>query len=194
MPAKQPIDLLLTRRSVVANKLGEPGPDAQTLRRILTAGARVPDHKKLEPWRFILFEGEARAAFGKVLADACLEEDRNASPGRLEMERARFTRAPVIVAVISRPVENPGAPEWEQILSCGAVCQNLLHAANALGFSGQWITEWYAYSPRIHAALGLKDNEKVAGFVYIGTAQAAPEERDRPDLGRVVTHWASPET
>lgn len=190
MSAKAPIDLLLTRRSVVANKLGEPGPDAGTLRRILAAGARVPDHKKLEPWRFIVFEGEARAAFGKVLAEACLEEDKTASPGRLEMERARFTRAPAVVAVISRPVENPAAPEWEQVLSCGAVCQNLLHAANALGFSGQWITEWYAYSPRVQRALGLEGNEKVAGFVYIGTAQEAPVERERPDLDRVVTRWS----
>ncbi|MEC9367672.1 MAG: nitroreductase [Pseudomonadota bacterium] len=189
MTRPSPIDLLLTRRSVLANNLGEPGPGAEELRQILTAGARVPDHKKLEPWRFILFEGEARARFGKVLAEACAAQDRSATPGRLEMESSRFMRAPVVIAVISRPVENPGAPEWEQVLSCGAVCQNMLHAANALGYSAQWITEWYAYSKQVCAALGLEDHERVAGFVYVGTARELPEDRPRPDLDRIVTRW-----
>lgn len=183
------LNLLLARRSVVANKLGAPGPDAQQLRLILTAAARVPDHKKLVPWRFILFEGDARAAFGQVLADACKTNEPDAGDARIETEAGRFLRAPVVVAVISSLVDNPGAPEWEQVLSAGAACQNLLIAANAAGFSGQWITEWYAYDTKVCAALGLKEGERVAGFVYIGTAQEKPEERDRPSLDEITHSW-----
>ncbi|MFQ5625161.1 MAG: nitroreductase, partial [Methyloligellaceae bacterium] len=149
------LKLLLERRSVVANKLGEPGPDEDQLRGILSAAARVPDHKRLVPWRFILFQGDARAAFGEVLADACKDAEPDARDARLELEAGRFLRAPVVVAVISRIVDSPVVPEWEQILSAGAACQNLLTAANASGFSGQWITEWYAYDKQVCAALGL---------------------------------------
>jgi nitroreductase len=183
------LNFLLARRSVVANKLGAPGPDAQQLRKILTAAARVPDQKNLAPWRFILFEGEARAAFGQVLSNACKLNEPDASGTRLETEAGRFLRAPVVVAVISSPVDNPAVPEWEQILSAGAACQNMLMAANAAGFSGQWITEWYAFDEQVCAALGLKEGERVAGFVYIGTAQEKPEERDRPDIDEITTPW-----
>lgn len=186
------LDMLLTRRSVIANNLGEPGPDAGQLGQILTAGARAPDHKKLCPWRFILFEGEARAAFGRVLADACKRAEPDAGETRLETEAARFLRAPVVIAVISHIVDKPGVPEWEQILSAGAVCQNLLHAAAASGFSAQWITEWYAFDDAVCSALGLEANERVAGFVYIGTAREAPKERDRPDLETIVSRWSAP--
>lgn len=182
---------LLTRRSVVANNLGEPGPDSGQLKQILTAGARAPDHKKLCPWRFILFEGDARAEFGKVLASACKAAEPEAGETRLETEANRFLRAPVVIAVISHIVDKPGVPEWEQVLSAGAVCQNLLHAANALGFSAQWITEWYAFDAQVQAALNLGDNERIAGFVYIGTASEAPAERDRPDLDAIVTRWSA---
>ncbi len=185
--------LLLERRSVLANKLGPPGPDSDQLREILTAGARVPDHKKLVPWRFILFQGDARAAFGGVLAAACASAEPDASDTRLETESARFSRAPVVVAVISKTVESASVPEWEQILSAGAACQNLLIAANALGFSSQWITEWYAYDASVCSALALEDGERVAGFVYIGTAREPPAERERPDIDRITSSWA-PET
>lgn len=189
MPTPPALDMLLTRRSVVANNLGEPGPDAAELQRILTAAARVPDHKKLFPWRFVLFEGEARAAFGNVLAKACKAAEPEAGEMRLETEAGRFLRAPVVVAVVSRVVETPAVPEWEQILSAGAACQNMLHAATALGYSAQWITEWYAYDESVRAALGLAANERVAGFVYIGTAREAPSEHDRPDLEAIVSRW-----
>lgn len=182
--------MLLARRSVVANKLGPPGPDQKQLRTILTAAARVPDHKKLVPWRFIVFEGEARAQFGKVLAEACKANEPDAGATRLETEAGRLTRAPVVITVISHIKDNPAVPEWEQVLSAGAVCQNLLVAANASGFSGQWITEWYAFDKTVAAALGLHDNERVAGFIYIGTAQEPPEERDRPDLENITTYWS----
>lgn len=188
------LELLLTRRSVVANNLGDPGPDAQQLHQILTAAMRVPDHKKLVPWRFILFEGEARADFGQVLARACKAAEQDASATRLETEANRFLRAPVVIAVVSHIVDSPAVPEWEQILSAGAACQNLLHAATALGFSAQWITEWYAYDAAVRAALRLAENERVAGFVYIGSARKAPSERDRPDIDDVVSQWSNHRT
>jgi nitroreductase len=184
------IDLLLTRRSVSANSLGEPGPNEAELELILRAASRVSDHKKLVPWRFLLFQGEARARFGKVLAEVCRAEESDPGQFRLENEAGRFMRAPLVIAVISRVVKNPAAPEWEQILSAGAACQNLLIAATALGFGVQWITEWCGYSKGVRQALLLADNERVAGFVYIGTAKEKPEERERPALAEIVAPWS----
>ena len=184
------IETLLTRRSAKPALLSEPGPNADELQQILTAAARVPDHKKLAPWRFIVFEGDARAEFGRVLAEVCAAEEKEPpSPVRLDTERQRFLRAPLVVGVISRTKETPGAPEWEQILSAGAACFSLCVAANAMGFSTCWITEWIAYSPTVRKALGLADNERVAGFVYIGTANERQADRDRPALADVVTRW-----
>ena len=187
--SNQALDLLLRRRSVSANSLSEPGPNEEQLTQILTAASRVPDHKKLAPWRFILFQGEARKEFGAVLAEACRLEEKEPSAFRLETEAARFTRAPIVIAVISRVVPNPAAPEWEQILSAGAACQNMINAAAALGFGAQWITEWYGYSETVRQALKLAPNERVAGFVYIGTAKEKPDERERPKLADIVSVW-----
>jgi len=183
------LDHLLSRRSVSANGLGEPGPSADELELILRAASRVPDHKKLVPWRFLLFQGEVRASFGRVLAEVCAAEEKDSGAFRLENEARRLLRAPLVVAVISRVVKNPAAPEWEQILSAGAACQNLIVAASALGYGAQWITEWYGYSPGIRRALKLADNERVAGFVYIGTPKEKPEERERPNIADIVAPW-----
>jgi nitroreductase len=184
------LELLLKRRSVKPALLGEPGPSPAQLDTMLTAASRVPDHKKLEPWRFIVFEGDARAAFGRVLLKACLAEDKETpSAARLETERLRLLRAPVVVVVVSRVTPNPAAPEWEQVLSCGAACFNLCLAANAMGFGTSWITEWYSYSPSVRAALDLGEGERVAGFVYIGTTKEQPSDRERPQLSRIVTRW-----
>ncbi len=183
------LDLLLTRRSVSANSLTEPGPSDDELELMLRAASRVPDHKKLVPWRFLLFQGEARAAFGTVLAEVCAAEEKDPGAFRLETERKRFLRAPVVIAVISRVVKNPAAPEWEQVLSAGAACQNLILAAAALGYGAQWITEWYGYSEGVRKALRLAENERIAGFVYVGTAKEKPEERERPKLSDVVAPW-----
>ena len=183
------LDHLLTRRSVSANALGEPGPSDEQLRLILTAAARVPDHKKLVPWRFILFQGEARRAFGEVLADICAREESDPGEFRLENEAKRFLRAPVVVAVVSSVRDNPAAPEWEQVLSAGAACENLLVAATALGFGAQWITEWYAYDPAVKSALNLDTHERIAGFIYLGSPKEKPDERERPVLDDIVTAW-----
>lgn len=184
------LELLRTRRSVKPAAMAAPGPDAAQLDAMLTIAARVPDHKKLAPWRFVVFEGDARARFGEVLAEACKAEE--ASPPsevRLETERQRLLRAPTVIAVVSRVREVGGAPRWEQELSCGAACFNLCLAANAMGFGTCWLTEWYAYSPRVAAGLGLAANERVAGFVYIGTATERQPDRERPALVDIVSRW-----
>jgi nitroreductase len=184
------LDLLLTRRSVKPLAMAAPGPDEDQLRQILTVASRVPDHKKLAPWRFIVFASAARAAFGEILAEACkAEEATPPSPVRLETERTRLMRAPLVVGVVSRVVESAGAPRWEQELSCGAAAMNLCLAANALGFGTSWLTEWYSYSPHVAAKLGLAANERMAGFVYIGTATERQADRDRPDLATIVSRW-----
>jgi nitroreductase len=151
------------------------------VRVILSAGSRVPDHGKLFPWWFITFQGEARASFGDVLADAWQKREPRATPEQLENERRRFQRAPLVIAVISRPREST-IPVWEQILSAGAACQTMLLACNALGFGAAWITEWYAYDDTVRAALKLDPQDHVAGFIFIGAPLTAPEERARPDL------------
>ncbi len=184
------LELLLRRRSVKPIAMMAPGPTDAELDQILTAAARVPDHKKLVPWRFLLFTGEAREKFGQALVAACKAEDEmTPSEFRLETERTRFLRAPVVVGVVSRIVETKGAPRWEQELSCGAVCMNMCLAANALGYGTSWLTEWYSYSPMIIASLGLAQNERMAGFVYIGTATEQQPDRDRPALASIVSHW-----
>ena len=183
------LDLLHRRRSVVVRDMVPPGPDAGALEAILRAGLRVPDHGKLAPWRFIIFQGAARTAFGEVLRQAFVAQEPAAEEERIAFEAARFERAPVVVAVISKVTSDHKVPEWEQVLSAGAVCQNMLVAAAALGFAGQWLTEWYAYDPLVTAQLGLGEGERVAGFLYFGSAKETPQDRPRPDLERITTEW-----
>ena len=167
------------RRSTVAKKLGEPGPSPDQLKTLINIGARTPDHGKLFPWRFLVFEGEARAKFGAILEKVLRESEPGGPDERYELERNRFLRAPVVIGVVSDVTENCKIPEWEQVLSAGAVCMNLLIAANAIGFAAQWLTEWYAYDRRVKRALGLESGERIAGFIYVGTATEAPAERKR---------------
>lgn len=184
------LEFLSLRRSVKPDKLHAPGPTADELDRILAAATRVPDHKKLAPWRFIVFEADARRRMGDVFADACAQEEAEPpSPVRLEMERARFMRAPLVLGVVSSIKPRPGAPEWEQVLSAGALCFNVCLAANALGFGTSWITEWIAYSPRVRAALHLTERERIAGFIYMGRPAEKPDERERPVVADLVTRW-----
>jgi nitroreductase len=186
------LDLLTTRRSAKPLMLVEPAPSAAELEQILAIASRVPDHKKLAPWRFIVIEGDARARLGEDLAAACLAEDKTQpSEARLEGERNRLMRSPLVVCVVSRVTPTAAAPEWEQILSAGAACFNMCLAANAMGYGTCWLTEWIAYSPRVRTALKLAENERVAGFVYMGTAKEKQPERERPALGDIVTRWGS---
>ena len=185
-------EFLAARRSVKPDRLAAPGPTPEQLRQILTVGARVPDHKKLAPWRFIVFEGDARKSIGEVFAKACqAEESQPPSHVRLDMERERFLRAPLVVAVVSSLKPRPGAPEWEEVLFAAAVCYNTCLAANALGFGTTWLTEWIAYSKTVRVALGLKDSERIAGFLYIGQPMEKPEERERPVIENLITEWTA---
>lgn len=186
------LNLLLTRRSIPAKNLGEPGPDAETLRTLLTAAARVPDHGKLVPWRFIVFTGEARATAGDRLAELWAQHDPDADAERLALERSRFSRTPVVVGIVSCAKPHVKIPEWEQVLSAGAVCMTLLTAAHAAGYSAQWLSEWYAFDEAAGRTLGLVDDEKFAGFVHIGTALEPPYERARPNMDAIISHWSEP--
>jgi len=184
------ISFLSARRSVKPDRLAAPAPSPEELETIFTIASRVPDHKKLAPWRFIVIEGEARAKLGEVIAEACIAAEKEApSHVRLETERGRLQRAPMVIAVVSRITQHRSAPEWEQVLSAGAACFNLCLAANALGYGTSWITEWIAYNKAVGAALGLAENERVAGFIYIGTPTEASSERERPALADIVSRW-----
>jgi nitroreductase len=184
------IAFLAARRSVKPDRLVAPAPSPQELEQILTIASRVPDHKKLAPWRFIVLEGDARERLGDVVAQACIAAEKEPpSHIRLETERTRLMRAPLVIAAVSRVTAHRSAPEWEQILSAGAACFNLCLAANALGYGTAWLTEWIAYDKAIGAALGLADNERIAGFIYVGTPTERSEDRERPALADIVTRW-----
>jgi nitroreductase len=184
-----PLSLLRTRRSGRPRDLVEPGPDATQLRQIFEIAARTPDHGKLAPWRFLHIRGQDRGAFAAML-EAAYRLDR-AEAGRLEIEAAhRFAhQAPELVVVFFSPRESAKIPAWEQELSCGAVCMNLLHATHALGFAGGWVTGWATFSAAVHEALGGKPGERIAGFFFLGSLGAGQEERPRPDLDALVSEW-----
>lgn len=179
--------LLALRRSAGSKMLTAPGPSPEALDHLLIVAARVPDHRKIEPWRFIVFEGEARARFGLQIEAIYKAAHEDADAETLILERARFLRAPCVVAIISSPDPAHKTPVWEQELSTGAVCYNLLLAANAAGWAGVWLTEWLAYDRDISRALKLSAHERVAGFIYIGTATGPGPERPRPNMALKVT-------
>ena len=181
---------LRTRRTIPAAQLGEPGPDPETLRQMLTIAARVPDHGKLAPWRFIVFERESRDRVIEGLTRiAGLADDEKERRYRADKAKG-LADAPLIVGVVSTAVpDHPKIPLWEQQLSAGAVCLNLLHAAKALGFGAQWLTGWFAYDEAGKGWLGLRQGERFAGLVHIGTPNVGPTERDRPSLDAIVSRW-----
>jgi len=188
IPVPETFDLLLSRRSGSAKAMTGPGPNADQLRRILAAAVRVPDHGKLTPWRFIVFEGEGRTRMGDILAETIAGE-RDITPERIEQERGRFMRAPEVVGVVSRVREAIPIPMWEQQLSAGAVCMSIVIAAHASGFVANWITEWCAYHPKVLERIGLRPNERIAGFIYIGQSAAVLEDRPRPSVETITTRF-----
>lgn len=181
------LELLRTRRSVAPHLLGGPGPTAEELDLLLTVAARVPDHGRLTPWRFIVIEGEARHRIGEAIAAAYRADDPAGETTKVDNERGRLARAPLVVAVVSRAGPHVKIPEWEQTMSAGAVCMNLVIAANAMGFATSWLTEWYAFDRRILDVLGLAPDENIAGFIHIGRPTTPPVERPRPVLSEIVT-------
>jgi nitroreductase len=184
-----PLAALNQRISTPALQLGEPGPTAEQLDRLLSAAVRVPDHGKLVPWRLLLVRGDERAKLGEALAKLHAEIDPNVAPAKLEKDRARLAASPMMIVVVAIVDENNKVPAQEQILSAGCVAYNLLIGAQALGLSGQWLTGWAAYEPKALALYGLKDNERIVGFIHIGTPRERAPERSRPLLGDVVSEW-----
>ena len=182
--------LMETRRSASAKAMTGPGPDADELDRLLAIAARVPDHGKLVPWRFIVFEDAARERAGEILEARYRELHPTHGEETLAQQRQMFTRAPCVVAVVSSATtDHPKIPEWEQVLSAGAACQNLVIAATAMGYGAQWITGWFAYDAQVLQAFGLGDGERIAGYVYIGTAAEAQTDRPRPVPASITTRF-----
>ena len=182
------LDMLGARRSVPPHLLVEPGPTAGELETLLRLASRVPDHGKLAPWRFIVVQGEARQEIGATIAAAFAADEPAADLDRVAVEGRRLARAPLCVAVVSRARPHAKIPEWEQVMSAGAVCMNLIVAANAMGFGAVWLTEWIAFDRRILDALGLEPDERIAGFVHLGHASERPSDRPRPALTDLVTY------
>jgi nitroreductase len=183
------LDLLKTRRSVPARLMEGPGPTATELEEMLAIATRVPDHGKLAPWRFVVFEGEARERAGALVERIFVDANPEADAERRIQERGRLSRAPLVVAVVSTAAAHPKIPEWEQILSAGAVCTLFMLAANAKGFATNWLTEWYAYDAKFRAGIGLVEHERIAGFIHVGRSAEKPADRPRPVVADLVTRF-----
>ena len=179
---------LATRRSGKPRDLVAPGPGADEIDAMLAIAARTPDHGKLAPWRFVVVEDAGRERLADLLADVWADEHPGAPPHELEAARQFATQAPALVVVLSAPVAGTKIPLWEQELAAGAATMNLLHAAHAMGYAAGWLTGWPAFSDRVRDAFGGAD-QRLAGFVFIGTPGRPPEERPRPDLATIVRRW-----
>lgn len=186
------IDYLAVRRSIPAFQMCEPGPGKAEIEEILRLASRVPDHGKIAPWRFIVYRGQQRDHLGEELLKLALEAKPDLSEEMIQVERARFTRAPVVVAIVSKAGPHIKIPEWEQLMSAGALCLNVILAANANGYVANWLTEWFAYDERAYPLLGVNIGEKVAGFIHIGSTTFPAIERPRPELADTVT-WVGGE-
>jgi nitroreductase len=183
-----PATLLATRRSGKPRDMVAPGPDAAQLHRILSAAMRVPDHGKLVPWRFVVIDAEARAAFAAMLLETFRAERPDPKPAEIDKLDQFARQAPTLIAVLSTPVAGGAIPLWEQELSAGAACMTMLLAAHAEGFVGGWLTGWPATSAAVAERLG-HPGARIAGFLFLGTAGRPPEERPRPDFDTIVSHW-----
>ncbi len=183
------LKFLRKRRSHPSVTMSEPGPNEDELTDMLTIAARVPDHGKLNPWRFIVYRPEQARVIGDRLAEICERRNGPLDDEQRQKESTRFMRAPVVVGVVSTAAAHPKIPVWEQQLSAGAVCMNLVTAASAAGFVSQWLTEWYSFDQEAASFLGVAGSEKFSGFIHIGTPSQPPVERPRPDLSDLVREW-----
>lgn len=186
------LSLLETRRSAKPREMVGPPPSADDLERLLTIAARVPDHGKLAPWRFVIVADEQRDALAALLHQALAAEDPSATPAHYDKARQFAHHAGALVVLVSAPVADHKIPLWEQELSCGAAGMNLLLGAHALGYAGGWVTGWAAYSPRVRTAF-CEPNERIAGFIFIGHAGTPPVERPRPEMDAIRRLWSPPQ-
>ncbi|MCK8778750.1 nitroreductase [Rhizobium sp. NTR19] len=182
------IDFLRDRHSTPVAQIKEPGPTQEELDEILTFAVRVPDHGKIAPWRLVVYRGDLRQKLGEAFLKLALEKDPEMTETARQAELNRFTRAPLVVGVVSTAAPHPKIPEWEQVLSAGALAFNLVLAAQAHGYVANWRTEWIAYDDAALDVLGVKPGEKVAGFVHIGSSDFPTPDRPRPELSQVVTY------
>jgi nitroreductase len=182
------LSLLETRRSAKPRELVGPGPTTQQMERILTIAARVPDHGKLAPWRFVTVADDQRDALGALLREALAEDDPGATIAHLQKEDEFAHYAGQLVVLVSAPVHDHKIPLWEQELSCGAAAMNLLIASHALGYVAGWVTGWRTYSETVRHAF-CKPGERVGGFIFIGHAGRELEERQRPSIGEIWRTW-----
>ena len=178
------------RRSVMAKKMSSDPIDEQDLNSILQAGIRVPDHGALSPWKLKVIQGNALKRIDEeVILSEFIKNKPDSEKSANDIESKRLQRASIVLAVLSTPVDHPKIPEWEMILSSGAVCMNLLSCAQSLGYAAQWLTEWYAYNNKILEYLSArKDIDKISGFIYIGHKVEEPNERRRPDPKNVIDY------
>lgn len=188
-PMPDPFACLDTRRSTPSRTLGAPGPDDATLLRMLQAAVRVPDHGKRVPFRFLQISGDARGALGEALVARALQRAPDVDAAILEKERHRFSHAPLVIAVVARLGPDDKIPESERFSSASCVCFALLQAAHAAGFGAQWLTGWPAYDDVILRLLGVGVDEKIVGFIHIGTAALEIRERARPDPRELLSQW-----
>lgn len=173
-------------------RLIEPGPSGDELQAMLEAGASAPDHGRLRPWRFIIISDEARASFGDVLAAALAQREPSAPQQKLEAERKKPLRAPLIIVVVATLRKHPGVPHIEQLFAVAACTQNILLAAHAFGFGGFWRTGISAYDDVVKDALGIAASEQIIGYVYVGTVAASGKSREI-DISQCVTRWERPQ-
>lgn len=185
------LEFLARRLSVPSRQLGAPGPAQDQLDQLLSTAIRVPDHGRLSPARLLLIRGDSRLRFGEQLAQIHARKEPDAPPAVLGKDRERYTNAPVIVVVIARVLSGHKVPEQEQVLSAGCVAYNLLLGAQALGFGAQWLTGWAAYDREVAGLLGLAENERVIGFVHIGSVLEPASEHARPALADVLGEWSA---
>lgn len=188
------IDFMLARTSAPIHELKEPGPSDDEIALMIRVASRVPDHGRLEPWRFILYRGKAREDVGVALAALAESREGPLAEGRRNQELTRFSRAPLVIGVVSSPKNHPKIPQWEMFLSAGAAAMNLEMAANALGFGSNWITNWYSDTEEGRRILGLAPQERVVGFIHIGTHEGQLVDRPRPDIATLYTDYSGPWT
>jgi nitroreductase len=183
------IELLKTRRSVKPREMTGPGPSPAELETILTIGARVPDHGKLAPWRFIVFEGDARRRAGDIIASVFARKHPDATAAEVDVEKRRLMEAPLVIGIVSLTKPHPKVPPWEQELSAGASSMNIVTAATALGYGACWLSGWFSFDRDVLDGFGLKTDEKLAGLIHIGTVAKPSEDRPRPALSEIVTRF-----
>ena len=183
------LDLLKTRRSVPSAFLGEPGPTPDELREILTIGARVPDHGKLAPWRFVVIMGDERQQAGEAIADIFKRKNPDAERSKVDDLRDRIAKTPLTLVVVSRTAPHPKIPEWEQFLSAGNVAMNTVLAVHALGYGANWVTGFAAYDADAAALVGTVETERIVAVIHIGSPSETLSERRRPDIDDITTYW-----